>query len=371
MLLVRPARTVPAGSAFSRWLVFATSLLLLTLFASACRRSDTKAPAVDGPEVARGREFYTRMCAVCHGANGEGYKADQAPRLAQAEFLASASDEFLRLAIINGRSGTTMSAWGQSKGGPLTPTDVDAVVKFLRSWQKGPSAKLDDSPVGGQADRGALLFTQHCEPCHGVQGVGGPAPHIAGPELLGSASNGFLRYAIQRGRPGTTMPAFSSKLDKPGIDDIIVALRSWHRPAAVPELPPKVPPIPLGPVPLNPKGPEPRNFKAHPGVTSVDVVHEELARGARLAILDARAPSDYAREHITGAVSVPFYDPAPYFDGLPKDAWLVCYCACPHAESGQLAQKLTERGFKKVTVLDEGLNVWRSKKYPITTSEKP
>ena len=74
---------------------------------------------------------------------------------------------------------------------------------------------------------------------------------------------------------------------------------------------------------------------------------------------------------VTGAVSVPFYDPAPYFDSLPKDTWLVCYCACPHAESGQLAQKLAAQGFKKVTVLDEGLNVWKSKNYPVTTAQTP
>lgn len=321
--------------------------------------------------MAHGRELYTRMCAVCHGEKGEGYRADQAPRLAQPDFLASVSDDFLRVAIGQGRSGTTMSAWGQSHGGPLTRNDVDAVIKFIRTWQKTPNAELDNRPLSGDEQRGTALFVEHCQSCHGVQGVGGPNIHIAGPELLTSASNGFLRYAVLRGRPGTTMPSFETKLGKEKIDDILVALRNWHRPVAQPATPPRVPPIPLGPVPLNPKGPEPRGFKAQPETTSVDIVHAELVRGARLAILDARAPSDYAREHIAGAVSVPFYDPAPYFDGLPKDAWLVCYCACPHAESGQLAQKLAAQGFKKVTVLDEGLNVWRSKKYPLTTGEKP
>jgi cytochrome c oxidase cbb3-type subunit 3/ubiquinol-cytochrome c reductase cytochrome c subunit len=370
MVLVRSARYSIVRRGFARAAALAIGLFALTAL-GACRRTDSKAPVVEGPEVAQGRELYGRMCAVCHGEKGEGYKADQAPRLAQPDFLASVSDDFLRVAIVNGRSGTTMSAWGQSKGGPLAPKEVDAVVKFLRSWQKEPSAQLDNRALVGDATRGTQLYTEHCESCHGVQGVGGPNLHIGGPELLASASNGFLRFAIERGRPGTTMPSFGKKLDKAAIDDVLVALRSWHRPAAVPDVPPRVPPIPLGPVPLNPKGPEPQSFKAHPDMTSVDIVHRELARGARFAILDARAPSDYAREHITGAVSVPFYDPAPYFEGLPKDAWLVCYCACPHAESGQLAQKLMAQGFKKVTVLDEGLNVWRSKGHPITTSQKP
>jgi len=74
-------------------------------------------------------------------------------------------------------------------------------------------------------------------------------------------------------------------------------------------------------------------------------------------------------EHIAGAVSVPFYDPSPYFAALPKDTWLVCYCACPHAESGQLAQQLGAQGFTKVAVLDEGLGVWKARGYPVTTSD--
>ena len=102
-------------------------------------------------------------------------------------------------------------------------------------------------------------------------------------------------------------------------------------------------------------------------MTPADVIHAELVRGARFAILDARAPSDYLREHITGAVSVPFYDPSPYFAALPKDTWLVCYCACPHAESGQLAQQLGAQGFTKVAVLDEGLGVWKARGYPVTS----
>ena len=90
-----------------------------------------------------------------------------------------------------------------------------------------------------------------------------------------------------------------------------------------------------------------------------------------MAVLDARAPSDYLNEHIAGAVSVPFYDPEPYMDRLPKDAWLVCYCACPHAESGALAQKLVAKGFTKVTVLDEGLCVWKARNYPTRRGVDP
>jgi len=70
-------------------------------------------------------------------------------------------------------------------------------------------------------------------------------------------------------------------------------------------------------------------------------------------------------------VSMPFYDPDPFLSALPKTAWLVYYCACTHAESGQLASKLTAAGFTKVTVLDEGLGFWRSRKYETHTGAQP
>ena len=72
----------------------------------------------------RGGELYGRMCAVCHGAHGEGYRADGAPALAQPDFLASVSDEFLDFAIAVGRRGTPMSAWRTDQGGPLSAADV-------------------------------------------------------------------------------------------------------------------------------------------------------------------------------------------------------------------------------------------------------
>jgi cytochrome c oxidase cbb3-type subunit 3/ubiquinol-cytochrome c reductase cytochrome c subunit len=122
---------------------------------------------------------------------------------------------------------------------------------------------------------------------------------------------------------------------------------------------------------MNPNGPEPVGFRPYPAVTGADVIKSQLDRGARMAFLDARAPSDYLGEHITGAGSVPFYDPDPYFTKLPGDAWIVCYCSCPHAESSTLAQKLAAAGFTRVTVLDEGLGVWKNRKYPTRSGLEP
>lgn len=336
---------------------------------------ECKAPSQT--QADHGRDLYGRICSVCHGPNGEGYKADAAPALAQPDFLMSVSDAHLRRAIERGRPGTTMSAWAKEKGGPLEPSDVDAVIAFLRTWQKGPRASLDESPLVGEPARGLVVWQAQCTQCHGLTGTGGQYTNLANPELLASATDGYLRYAIRNGRTGTPMPSFQN-LGPNGIDDLVALLRAWQSPApdsGSPQLaitPPAYPtPLALGKVLAHPNGPEPAGFKPYPQTVGCDVVKAQLDRGARLGLLDARAPSDYTNEHIAGAVSVPFYDPDPYLEKLPKDAWLICYCACPHAESGQLASKLQAKGFTKVTVLEEGINVWKNKKYGVNKGAQP
>jgi cytochrome c oxidase cbb3-type subunit 3/ubiquinol-cytochrome c reductase cytochrome c subunit len=324
------------------------------------------------PLQRRGGRLYQRMCAVCHGANGAGYKADQAPALTHPDFLATASNAFLRSAIVNGRPGTTMSAWSIERGSPLVATDVDAVIAFLRGWDRSPHPALDGRPVRGDVPRGSEIFARECARCHGALGTGGPYVNIGSPQLLAQASDAFLRYAIRNGRPGTAMPAFGATLGDQGIDDVLTLLRSWEAAAHAPKPPPALPaPIPLGPVPIHPRGPEPIGFHAHPLRTSMEVVRPQLERRARLALLDARTPSDYVLEHIAGAVSVPFYDVETYAAALPRNAWLICYCSCPLAESGQLAQALLNKGFTKVSVLEEGLRGWKAKGYPTHAGTSP
>lgn len=338
-------------------------LVLLLACASGCKRHHHRAPSKD----AAGAKLYKGICAVCHGRKGEGYAADRAPRLIGSGLLASASDDFMRRVIDDGRKGTTMTAWSRSKGGPLQRKEVDQIIGYLRSRDRTPKVALDEGPRTGDATRGGAIYEKECTRCHGAEGVEGPQVHIGDGDFLASTGDGFLREAIRHGRAETPMPAFEGTLDSAAIEDVVAFMRSLQPPAvaraAAAQPVPSV--LPLGPVPLNPDGPEPEGFNFYPKPTKLDVVKAQLDRGARMAILDSRGPPGYADNHIAGAVSVPYYGPEPYFDQLPKDAWLVCYCACPSAESGMLANKLTSHGFTKVTVLEEGLNLWRSKKYPL------
>jgi mono/diheme cytochrome c family protein/rhodanese-related sulfurtransferase len=333
---------------------------------------DEAAPAAkQATQLEHGQELYTRICSVCHGTNGEGYKADAAPALNHPGFLGSVSDALLRDAIANGREGSTMSAWSREHGGPLDAADINALIALLRSWYDGPKLKLDNRPKPGDPTNGGLLYAKHCVECHGASGTEGPNARIGDPSFLAYASMGFLRLAIRDGRPPTPMKGFGEVLGEQGVQDVIMHLRTLSvtndkRRARKPPTPEQ--PLPLPALPTNPKGKDPTGFVKHPETTPLDVVARELKRGRRMALLDARAPSDYLRQHIEGAASVPYYDPSPYFDKLPKDTWLVAYCACPHAESQTLAKKLLDAGFTKVTVLDEGIGAWKAKGHPVASA---
>src|SRR6185369_9655395 len=98
--------------------------------------------------------------------------------------------------------------WGQERGGPLTRDDIEAVVAYIRTWQRVPRAPLDERAPGGVAANASATFARECERCHGARGTGGPNIHIGNVDLLSAVSNGFLRYAIANGRQGTAMPAF-------------------------------------------------------------------------------------------------------------------------------------------------------------------
>ncbi len=81
-------------------------------------------------DIAKGANLYAAKCTVCHGAKGEGITA---PALANPMLLATATDDFLRYAIAEGRDGTPMLAFKDS----ITQKDIDNVTAFLRSRASG------------------------------------------------------------------------------------------------------------------------------------------------------------------------------------------------------------------------------------------
>jgi rhodanese-related sulfurtransferase len=66
-------------------------------------------------------------------------------------------------------------------------------------------------------------------------------------------------------------------------------------------------------------------------------------------------------------VSIPYHDVARLAE-IPKDTWVIAYCACPHHLSGIVVDELRKLGHTKALVLDEGVLEWHRRGYPMTTA---
>jgi mono/diheme cytochrome c family protein len=103
-----------------------------------CRIDDASDAATDDVTRSHARALYDTHCALCHGPDGHGYLADNAPAIAYPDFLRLATDEFLYTAVYDGRPGTPMSAWGVDHGGPFSAADAREVAALIRSWSSVP-----------------------------------------------------------------------------------------------------------------------------------------------------------------------------------------------------------------------------------------
>jgi len=354
------------------------SSLFLILAIAACDRSvgaptpephKSPAPPSDVPPppprtVHAAKPTYDKLCAPCHGVDLKGYTADHAPSLVNPTFLESATDDFVRKSIVVGRPGTSMGAYGKAMGGPLDDAALDGIVDYIR--QQGPPPKKLAAISKGDPARGAPVYTEYCKSCHGDATTRGEAIHLANLQFQKLATDSFIRYAIEKGRPGTKMLAFGPVMSPAQLDDLVAYTRALGTGAPTVSL--LSSPTGKEPLVINPKGKDPIWKPRSDRFIGVDDVAKALAEGKRMVIIDARPPSEWMRVHLKGAISIPYHD-MKRLDELPKDVYAIAYCACPHHLSGIVVDELAKRGHKKALVLDEGINVWHQRKYPVTAAE--
>src|SRR5262249_43702671 len=102
--------------------------------------------------------------------------------------------------------------------------------------------------------------------------------------------------------------------------------------------------------------------------TTVDEVKARLDRGEKLHLVDVREESEYARDHLPGAVhlgkgvlerDVEQRIPDP-------SAEIVLYCGGGF-RSALAADNLQKMGYTNVLSMDGGVRDWRNKGYPLTS----
>lgn len=224
---------------------FAALLLMSWLFTNqSFAQAQTTPPSED---LAEGALLFEQNCIMCHGPYGEGRVGATLAK----NWPSIRPDLTVRTIITNGVPGTVMPPWSETKGGPLSESQIDSLVAFILSWQSNDPSQIIIVPtatlrpaitpipeVQGDPNRGAVLFDQNCAVCHGANGEGRVGAVLAKnwpairPDLA-------VRTTIQNGIPGSVMPAWSQVNGGPltdgDINDLtayILSLQNTQRPQA-------------------------------------------------------------------------------------------------------------------------------------------
>jgi len=103
-------------------------------------------PLVVTPKILEtGKTLFTQNCSWCHGTEGQGTR--RAPSLnVQSFFQKVTSDAAMVHIVTNGVPNTPMPAWG----GRLGASEIEAIVAFVRQWEKtAPAVASPQTTVGG------------------------------------------------------------------------------------------------------------------------------------------------------------------------------------------------------------------------------
>ncbi len=100
---------------------------------------------------------------------------------------------------------------------------------------------------------------------------------------------------------------------------------------------------------------------------TVDDVKKRLDRGEKLTLIDVREESEYAKDHLPGAVhlgkGIIERDVEERFPDLGQE--LVLYCGGGF-RSALAGDNLKKMGYTNVISMDGGIRGWREKNYPLT-----
>src|SRR5689334_340160 len=177
------------------------------------------------PDMARGQQLATTVCAACHGADGVA-TAPTNPH------LASQSADYIARQLAAFKSGARPSPIMQGMAAGLSPEDMIAVGAYYQS-QKPVQGMARDRALatrGQQIWRSGIksIGVPACAGCHGAAGGGIPAqyPRLAGqqPDL----SVEWLKAYATGARPHAVMGPVAAKLsenDMKAVSEYIAGLR--------------------------------------------------------------------------------------------------------------------------------------------------
>lgn len=166
-------------------LVAITTLILSVLANSAAQAADVGLPAATDD----------RYCTTCHGVDGRGNIAVQAPRLAGIE------DWYLKRQLENFRAGIRGTHPEDIQGIAMQPMAAklsDASIVDIISWVGSWDYVATETTVEANVRRGRTAF-QSCAACHGANAEGNEA--LGAPALAGQ-NDWYLVTQLKNFRAG-------------------------------------------------------------------------------------------------------------------------------------------------------------------------
>ena len=168
------------------------------------------APATK-PDLERGRQLATTVCAACHGADGNS-------TVPANPILAGQHGEYIATQLAAFKSGARPSPIMQGMAAPLSPEDMLSLGAYFERQKKGDMMARDKAAVerGGEIWRAGIKSSgvPACAGCHGAAGKGIPAqfPRLAGqyPDL----TMGWLKAYATGARPHPVMGPVAAKLSE-------------------------------------------------------------------------------------------------------------------------------------------------------------
>jgi len=102
--------------------------------------------------------------------------------------------------------------------------------------------------------------------------------------------------------------------------------------------------------------------------TTVDEVKAKLDQGEKIVLVDVREESEWARDHLPGAIHLGKGVIERDIEQRVPDtsAPLILYCGGGF-RSALAADNLQKMGYTNVVSMDGGIRDWRAKGYPLTT----
>ncbi|MCL5612038.1 MAG: c-type cytochrome [Chloroflexi bacterium] len=194
--------------------------------------------ASQGTSLGAGQQLFEANCVPCHGQFGEGGPNPAKPGsfivpITTSEFLKTRDDATLRAIISLGQPSSGMSPFSSSNGGSLDDTQIDAIVAYLRSWEKKPLETLPEAaaptptPIPTESlPSGEKIYVALCVQCHGSNGKGGAGPALNAADFQQDTDQEIFN-AISKGVPNTAMAAWGEVLNSDQINQLVKFIRTF------------------------------------------------------------------------------------------------------------------------------------------------